>query len=399
METGSLFSGLRVIDCASFIAAPMAATILGDFGATVIKVEPPEGDVIYRSIHTRAGAANSERNYAWDMGSRNKKGISLDLKSKGDLHRLYRLVETADVFITNSPFPARKKLMIDYESIAALNPRLIYVSFTAYGEAGPEANSPGFDTTVFWGRSGILDMMREEEETAPPRVPPGMGDSTSALAIYGGIVSALYRRERTGQGSLVTSSLLMNGAWANNLTLQAQLYQSRFPPRLPRRSSVNPLANAYRTRDHRWIWLMIVNPARQWQPLLGVLALEHVAGDVRFATPKARSENAEALIALLDQGFSKRDLIEWKPILDSAGITFGMVSTVEESACDPQMIAAKALVPFRDGSALTVNSPFEIEGITKVAPTKGPSVGQHNDEILRSLGETGTITSPPRLKS
>jgi crotonobetainyl-CoA:carnitine CoA-transferase CaiB-like acyl-CoA transferase len=392
METQSLFSGLRVIDCASFIAAPMAATILGDFGATVIKVEPPEGDAIFRSIHRRAGAANSDQNYAWDMGARNKKSVSLDLKSKGDLDKLYRLVETADVFITNTTFPARKKLLIDYENIAPLNPRLIYVSFTAYGETGPEANNAGFDTTVFWGRSGILDMMREEEEDGPPRVPPGMGDHTCALTIYGAIVSALYRRERTGLGSLVTSSLLMSGAWANCLTLQAQLYQSKFPPRVPRRSSVNPLSNSYRTGDGRWIWLMIVNQARLWQPLLSALALEEVAGDSRFATPNARSENSEALIAVLDQAFAKRSLAEWKSVLDAAEITFGVISTIEESARDPQMIAAKAFVPFRDGSALTVNSPFEIDGVTKIAPTKGPSVGQHNDEILGSLDEAGAFT-------
>lgn len=393
METQGLFSGLRVIDCASFIAAPLAATILGDFGATVIKVEPPEGDAIYRGIHKRAGAANSERNYAWDIGARNKKGVSLDLKSKDDLDKLYRLVETADVFITNTTFQARNKLGIDYDSIAPLNPRLIYVSFSAYGETGPEANNAGFDTTVFWGRSGILDMMREEDETAPPRVPPGMGDHTSALAIYGGIVSALYRRERTGLGSLVTSSLMMSGAWANSLTLQAQMYQSTFPPRVPRKSSVNPLANSYRTRDGRWIWLMIVNQARFWQPLLTALALEAIAADARFATPTLRSENSTALIALLDQAFSKRDLAEWKIILDAAVITFGIVSTIEESACDPQMIAAKAFVPLRDGSALTVNSPFEIDGVAKVAPTPGPSVGQHNDEILGNLARTRIVTS------
>ena len=382
MEPQSLFSGLKVLDCASFIAAPLAATILGDFGATVIKVEPPEGDAIYRAIHKRAGAANSEGNYAWDMGARNKKGVSLDLKSKEGLSQLYHLVETADVFITNSPFPVRKKLRIDYETIAPLNPRLIYVSFTAYGETGPEADNAGFDTTVFWGRSGILDMMREEDDSAPPRVPPGMGDHTSALAIYGGIASALYRRERTGLGSLVTSSLMMSGAWANSLTLQAQMYQSTFPPRLPRRSSVNPLANSYRTRDGRWIWLMIVNQVRFWQPLLSALALEDIAADSRFATPTDRSKNSEALIAFLDAAFGKRDLTEWRPVLDAAGITFGIISTLEESARDPQMIAAKAFVPFRDGSALTVNSAFEIDGVTKIAPTRGPSVGQHNDEIL-----------------
>ena len=393
METQSLFSGLKVIDCASFIAAPLAATILGDFGATVIKVEPPEGDAIYRGIHKRAGAANSDGNYAWDIGARNKKGVSLDLKSEGDLDRLYRLVETADVFITNTTFQARNKLKIDYDSIARLNPRLIYVSFSAYGETGPEANNAGFDTTVFWGRSGILDMMREEDDTAPPRVPPGMGDHTSALAIYAGIASALYRRERTGLGSLVTSSLMMSGAWANSLTLQAQMYQSTFPPRVARTASVNPLANSYRTRDGRWIWLMIVNQPRFWQPLLAALALEHIAADARFATPTLRSENSTALIALLDQAFAGRDLAEWKTILDAAAITFGIVSTVEESARDPQMIAAKAFVPFRDGSALTVNSPFEIDGVTKIAPSRGPSVGEHNNEIFGNLGETRIVAS------
>jgi crotonobetainyl-CoA:carnitine CoA-transferase CaiB-like acyl-CoA transferase len=133
--------------------------------------------------------------------------------------------------------------------------------------------------------------------------------------------------------------------------------------------------------------------------VLRALALEDIAGDSRSATLNARSENSEALIALLDQAFSRRDLIEWKSVLDAAEITFGIISTVEESARDPQMIAAKALVPFRDGSALTVNSPFEIEGVAKIASTKGPSVGQHNDEILRSLGETGGFTSLPSVKS
>ena len=137
---------------------------------------------------------------------------------------------------------------------------------------------------------------------------------------------------------------------------------------------------------------MIVNQARLWQPLLSALALEDVAGDSRFATPNARSENSEALIAVLDQAFAKRSLAEWKTVLDAAEITFGVISTIEESARDPQMIAAKAFVPFRDGSALTVNSPFEIDGVTKIAPTKGPSVGQHNDEILGSLDETSDFT-------
>ena len=129
--------------------------------------------------------------------------------------------------------------------------------------------------------------------------------------------------------------------------------------------------------------------------MLSALALEDVAGDSHFATPNTRSENSEALITVLDQAFSKRSLVEWKTVLGAAGITFGTVSTVEESARDPQMIAAKAFVPFRDGSALTINSPFEIDGVTKIAPTKGPSVGQHNDEILGSLGETSNFTRRP----
>jgi crotonobetainyl-CoA:carnitine CoA-transferase CaiB-like acyl-CoA transferase len=383
----SLFSDLKVIDCASYFAAPMAATIMGDFGAKVIKVEPPEGDALYRSIHKRPGSMISDRDYAWDMGSRNKRGLSLDLKLEEEQAILHRLIETADVFICNTALGARKKLRIDYDTVAALNPRLIYVSFTAFGEDGAEANSPGFDITAFWSRSGILDLMREEDASPPPRPPAGMGDHTSAISLYAGIVTALYRRDRTGKGSLVRSSLMMNGAWVNSLVLQAKLYDSKFPPRLARREFANPLINSYRTRDGRWIVLMIINQAKLWPALLGVLGLKELAVDERFATQPARTENAEALIKLLDQAFNARDLEDLRPALEAAGVTFGVVSTVEESARDPQMVAAKALVPFADGSGLTVNSPFEIVGVEKVPPTRGPDIGEHNGEILAELNE------------
>ena len=380
------FDGLKVIDCASFIAAPAAATILGDLGADVIKVEPPEGDA-YREFYRSPGMPGG-RNFPFELDGRGRRSIALDLRKPQAMAVLRRLVQGADVFITNLPLPARERLGIDHAALAPLNPRLIYASFTAYGERGPEAGKTGFDSTAYWARSGLMDLVKADHGAVPARSVSGMGDHPSAVALYAAIVTALLRRERTGRGGLVSSSLLANGVWANGVMAQAALDGLVLPPRAPREQAPNPLANLYQCRDGRWLNLTLLNPARQFVPLCEALGCPALPDDPRFATVEARSANHLALLALLDAAFATQDLAHWRARFDAAGITFGIVGSIYDMPDDEQMRAAGVLVPFADGSGLTVSSPFELDGVRKCAPRAAPGVGEHGDQVLREAGYT-----------
>ena len=222
-----LFSGLKVIDCASWIAGPAAATIMSDFGADVIKIEPPGVGDPWRARST-SGAAND---YYWQLTSRNKRSLALDLKHEAGRAVLYKLVADADVFVTNFPLPVRDRLKLAPTDLLPLNKRLIYASFTAYGEAGDEAAKTGFDSTAYWARTGLMDAVRADVDTPPARSAPGMGDHPSATGLYAAIVTALYRREKTGTGGVVRSSLLQNGLWANGCFVQTRLFGEPVPHR------------------------------------------------------------------------------------------------------------------------------------------------------------------------
>ena len=379
------FEGLKVIDCASFIAAPAAATILGDFGADVIKLEPPEGDP-YRELFRAPGSVPTERNYLWELDGRNKRSLAIDLKHTEGIAVLHALVRSADVFITNLPLPVRDRLGIDAASLCPLNPRLVYASFTAYGETGPEAAKTGFDSTAYWARSGLMDLIRADHTAPPTRSVTGMGDHPSSVALYGAIVTALLQRERTGRGGLVSSSLLANGLWSNGSLAQAALNGMRFPPRQPREMAPNPLTNLYRCRDGRWLNLVMLNPARQFEPLCAALDCPQLASDPRFAQPEARTANQRELVQALDEAFARHDLADWRSRLDAAGITFGVVGTIYDIPDDEQMRAAGAVVPFADGQGFTVSSPFQLADVCKVAPGPAPELGAHSADILAELG-------------
>jgi crotonobetainyl-CoA:carnitine CoA-transferase CaiB-like acyl-CoA transferase len=381
--TESLFAGLKVIDCASWIAGPAAATILSDFGADVIKIEPPGSGDPWRASTPVPGKPTD---YYWQLTSRNKRSLAIDLKHADGLSVLYRLLASADVFITNFPLPVRERLKIAAAHVLALNPQLIYGSFSAYGEQGDEAARTGFDSTAYWARTGLMDMVRATVDTEPARSVPGMGDHPSATALYAAIVTALYRREKTGKGGIAQSSLLQNGLWANACFVQSRLCGEQVTHRAPRASAPNPLANHYRCRDGRWFIMALFNEQRQLRSFLAAIGCTHLADDQRFATSAARKQNASALIEILDEVFAQRDLAEWRAILDTAGVTFGGVNLVDETSGDVQFQRIGALVPFADGKGLTVSSPFHLDGETKVAPRRAPSVGQHSDEVLREAG-------------
>ena len=385
MEQG-IFAGLRVIDCASFIAGPAAATVLSDFGAEVIKIEPPGAGDPYRALPNLPGNPKSPQNYAWMLDSRNKKSLALDLRKAEGRAVLYRLVAGADVFITNYPPAVRTRLGITYADIAPLNARLVYASFTGYGETGAEATKPGFDSNAWWARSGMMDLVRPYAGAQPARSTPGMGDHPSAMALFGAIVAALYRRERTGQGAHVGTSLMANGAWANGVMIQARLCGATFYERPPREKGLNALTNHYLCRDQRWLILSLLNPERQWPVLAACIGRPDLVDDPLFATVAARQAHARELIAILDAVFAGKDLAEWRAILDGQDLIFGVVATVDDIAHDRQMRENDVLVPFDGEATLTVSSPLWIADAAKARPRPAPAVGEHSEEILRDVG-------------
>ena len=383
--TEALFAGLKVIDCASYVAAPAAATVLADFGAEVIKIEPPgEGDP-WRGVFRRPGMPPSQHNHPWLMDDRNRRGLVLDLKAAAGRAVLERLIAQSDVFITNVPLPARERLRIRYADFAAAYPRLIYASLTAYGEAGEEAGKTGFDLTAYWARSGLMDEVRTDHLHTPARSVAGMGDRPTAMALYGAIVTALYRREKTGLGGEVRASLMGSGMWANAYLIQARLCGAMFPPRPPREESVSALGNLYRTSDDRFFMLALASD-RQWPALAQAIGMPELVADPRFVGPEERRVNALVLMGILDGVFAQRSLAEWRTALDAAGLTFGVVGTVGEIVEDAQALANGFLRPLGETGMLTVDSPFSLSGAEKVPVAMAPGFGEHGPEILREAG-------------
>lgn len=378
----NIFDGLRVIDCASYIAAPAAASVLAEYGADVVKIEPPGGDPYRKRTFVPASGYIHPANPGFMLDGRNRRSVVLDLRRPAGRAALRRLVTTADVFITNAPLDVRRKLGITYAELGPLNARLIYASLTGYGEIGPEAEMPGFDATAWWARSGMMHLMRAGD-AAPVRSLSGMGDHPSAMALYAAIATALYRRERTGKGLAVGSSLLANGLWANACQVQARLLGEAIAPAPPREQMPYPLRNHYRCRDGRWLILSIVPDQRRWVALrtaLGSALLESAS----FDTLEARNQNARALTEALDRIFAQRDRADWCAILEPTGLVFGLVAEMD-GIPDAQTLASGVLADFSDG-VRTVNSPFWIEGHDKTAPEHAPQVGAHSGEVLRAAG-------------
>src|SRR5713226_2287483 len=281
MPDENIFSGLKVVDLASFIAGPSAATILSDFGADVIKIEPPGGE-LWRIGQKIPPQPRSEEPYPFQLANRNKRGVALNLKAESAQQVLERLAKWADVFIVNTPHSARKKLKLEYEDVARWNPRLIYADLTGFGEKGPDANLPGFDLTAFWARSGLLFMTRDAGE--PPTWPvSGSGDNATAVCIYAAILTAIYRRERTGKGSYVTTSLLAAGVWSAGVAIQAALAGAKFAPQHDRKNPANAALNTYRSSDGTW-FVLIITPDKL-AAVAKALGRADLLTDPRFSEP------------------------------------------------------------------------------------------------------------------
>ena len=389
MSEDNIFSGLKVVDLASFIAGPSAAVILSDFGAEVIKVEPPSGD-LWRHGHQIPPQPQAKDAYPWHLANRNKRGIALDLKSPSAQQVLEKLVKWADVLIVNTPHPARKRLKLEYEDVLQWNPRLIYADVTGFGEKGPDAELPGFDITSYWARSGLLSMTRDAG--APPTWPvAGSGDNATAVGLYSAIVTALYRRERTGKGSHVTTSLLAEGVWSASVSIQAALSGAKFYGLHDRKNPANAALNVYRAADDTW-FVLIVTPDKL-AAVAKAIGRTDLLIDPRFSDPAKLMANMPQLTAILDEVFGAKPMAYWYEVLSGVHVTFGAVRGPQEVINDPQLRLNDIIVPLEGaGGKLTstISSPIQVHGVSKVPAKRAPDLGQHNEEVLKELGFSAT---------
>ena len=383
-----VFSGLKVLDLASYIAGPAATTILADFGADVIKIEPPGTGDVYRFFSAMPPNPVADTNYAWQLTNRNKRSIALDLKSSEAKEVLVRLVQWADVVVVNFPPRVKAALGVTYEALSPLNPKLIYADITGYGSEGPEADTPGFDVTAYWARSGLMEVTHDAG--SPPTLPiPGIGDHATATTLYAAIVTALYTRATTGKGSHVSTSLIANGIWAAAAWVEGGLNGGRFFAQHDRKNPPNALLNPYQTADGRWI-LLVAAQRKDWPAFARAIGMPELLEDPRFVDDQ-RINNAAALVEILDPLFAGQPLGFWKQVLNAARVIFGVVQIAEEIIHDPQLEANGIVVPLDlpgKPTMRTVSNPIQIMGEQKVKPCAAPQLGEHGAEILQEMGFT-----------
>lgn len=381
-----VFSGLKVVDLASYIAGPAAATILADFGADVIKVEPPGVGDVYRFFSATPPNPVSQVNYAWQLTNRNKRSVAINLKSPEARPVLERLIRWADVVIVNFPPKVKAALGVAYEDLSPLNPGLIYADITGYGSQGPEADTPGFDVTAYWARSGLMQVTHDAG--SPPTLPiPGIGDHATATTLYAAIVTALYQRTKTGKGSHVSTSLIANGIWAAGAWVEGGLNGGHFFPQHDRVDPPNALLNPYQTSNGRWI-LLVAAQRKDWPGFVQAIGKPELLEDPRFSDEK-RIDHSAALVEILDPLFAAHPLSHWKAVLTAGRVIFGVVQVAQEIIDDPQLSANGIVVPLEvDGKppARTVSSPLHIFGEAKVKPRRAPELAEHSAEILAELG-------------
>ena len=381
-DTSRIFKHLKVIDAASFLAGPCAATILSDFGADVIKIEPLTGDR-HRSI---AGGHPSD--YSWQLTDRNRRGLALDITTPQGYEVLCHMLKEADVFVVNFSAGQMRKHNLEWETLRAINPRLIYAQISAYGLQGPDADRPAFDLTGWFARTGILDMMHDKD--VPPTLPAGgVGDHATAMTLYAGIVTALYKRDHTGEGSMVSTSLAVTGAWANALNLQGVMAGIDTAARRDEEGWSNPVQNVFTTKDERHILIAVQNIPRDFPKLAAALEQPQWLDDEQMQPVKPLFKNRFYARQQISEAIAQIDSATLCSRLADAGVVHGLVAKNAEVIEDEQLIANGLIVPFDSGvpgASRTFASPMQITGETQVAPRRAPNVGEHSIEVLKEFG-------------
>jgi crotonobetainyl-CoA:carnitine CoA-transferase CaiB-like acyl-CoA transferase len=377
--------GIKVLELGQWIAAPAAACLLADWGAEVVKVEPPEGDPLRAMLVSIFPSAKADVNPFFEQVNRGKRSVAIDLRTEGGRSIFRQLVGRSDVLVTNLRPRALQQLEATYDELSALNPRLIYCQITGYGHDHEESDRALVDVGVY-ARLGMARLLSpaHDPEGEPPQEPNAIFDHTTGIAAAGAICAALLERERLGRGRWVGVPLIRTGAYmlAWDLLRAARL-GSRVSP-VDRRHVRNPLINCYRAGDGRWLWLLCAQPDRHWAGLCRALGREDLLEDPRFRDIHGRAQNAAALVEELDRAFARRPLAEWGPVLDRHGVWWVPVNSPNQAVEDPLVRKAGVFLQVPGGAGELVAGPAEFGGALPRGPA--PELGQHTEEVLLELG-------------
>jgi crotonobetainyl-CoA:carnitine CoA-transferase CaiB-like acyl-CoA transferase len=333
------FEGVRVVEVAQWVFVPVAGALLADWGADVVHVEPLEGDP-YRGLASQGiGAERGGINLSLALANRGKRSLALDIRHDQGRSVLHRLLQSADVFLTNMRPGALARAGLGADTLTERYPTLVYARGHGYGVRGPDADQAGYDATAFWARGGMAHILTPPERDYPIGQRGAMGDRNGALALAFGVAAALLKRSRTGQGSVVDVSLLATAMWTLSSDLLAALGGDEPRPSSGRGPLVNPLVGVYRTKDDRHIQLVFLQPDRYWPDFCRVIGRPDLLDDDRFSDHVARRENARACVTELDREFAKRTFEEWKKILGTLDAPWSPVQSVSELLDDPQVEA------------------------------------------------------------
>ena len=382
-----MLEGIKIIEMATYIAAPSAGGIMADWGADVIKIEPLGGCPM-RKFYASAMTDDYPDNPVSALDNRGKRAIAVNTGTEEGREIVRKLVEDADVFLTNVRPGQLAEQGLDYDSLKAINAKLVYASVTGFGLEGDEADKPGFDTAAFNAKSGFGWIMTPKG-SAPAPLRTAAGDHITGIATASGILAALLKAQRTGAGELVESSLVRSAAYAVGCDFGTWLRYGRIARSRPREAAIVAINNYYMTSDECWLFLNGRPGEPDWPDVLRATGLEHLLEDDRFGSLRDRRRNGEALIALLDEAFAQKTLDEWKPLLDEANLIWSPVQSFEQSFEDPQMHEAGVFVdmPKTDGTSYkNIASPIRFR--TESTDPKGPlpEIGEHTLDVLRDYG-------------
>lgn len=383
-----MLKGLKIVEMATYIAAPGAAGILADWGADVVKVEPLSGCPM-RGFLGNIGVDNLQGNPVFELDNRGKQGIALNTATPEGVEVVKRLIRDADVFITNVRPGGLERSGLDYTSLSAINPGLIYASVTGYGLEGPDRDKPGFDVAAFYGRSGLGQAWTVKgEEPVNPRM--AVGDHITSMATAAGILAALVERGKSGKGRLVEASLLRAGVYSLGCDMAIQLMFGKLGSTKSRHETLNPLGNYFKTADGTWFTIVPRQGSTDWAPLCRVIGQPELEKDERFASAKGRRANARELVDILDAAFAAKDLAHWRPLLDGEDIVWSPLMSPAEVSRDPQAIAAGAFVdvPAHDGNGTfrAPAAPIRFDGEDTAPAHAAPLLGEHTHAVLKAAG-------------
>jgi formyl-CoA transferase len=383
--------GIKVIDAASFIAAPLVSALMSDYGAEVIKIEPLTGDTYREAVIGGHVWPESEVDWAFILENRNKRSLSIDLKSKEGQIIIKKLIKQSDVFITNLPKTPREKLGLTDTIVRKLNPKIIYASLTGYGENGPDSNRTALDSTAYFARSGLMDWSKSiDSEGIPPFPIPGGGDHPTGLSLFTSILLALMNKEKTGLGTSVSTSLLANGVWSNAMLIQAILSGHK-PIDTFYWETLSAMRNIYTLKDQSLFFMLLTNEEKHWDPFIQNFNLGFLHNNTKFNTKDNRQLNKKELKIILQEEFIKYTYEEVREKLISIGIVFTKIMKTENTIIDPQTNLNNMFMNI-EGEDIEnlklVSPPLNIENAPRKNATKAPKLGEHNIEILKELGYT-----------